>query len=106
MPRRHGQVPHHPLAQMQDLIAFGQYHVTYSALVGAAALYLNESDICACVRSLIDDDYEKTLASHAIPGTFQDVYRTRYQGFPVYLKLRLQEPPCTVVISFKRDESA
>jgi len=106
MRRRHGQVPHHPLAQMKDLVAFGHYVITRSARRGAEALYLGEPDICACVRALSDADYEKTLASYTMPGTFQDVYRTRYLGYAVYLKLQLGEPAATVVISFKQDESA
>jgi len=46
-------------------------------------------DVIDCVCGLTEDDYEQTLESTACPGTFQDVYKPRHQGFAVYLKARM-----------------
>ncbi len=40
------------------------------------------------------------------PGTYQDVYRPRYHGFELYVKLQAAGGKQVVVISFKQNESA
>jgi hypothetical protein len=95
------------LLRMQARVAFGEeeYRITQSARIGAQALYLDEDDIVACIRGLTESDYEQTLSSTAMPGTYQDVYKCRYHGFEIYLKLRLVEDRLVVVISFKQNTS-
>lgn len=107
MRRRHGHTPKFSLERVQQLVAVGgkHAHVTKAALDGARALYLTLDDIVYCVLDLSEDDYEQTLESTAIPGTFQDVYKPRFHGFEIYLKLRMVQYYEAVIISFKRNES-
>jgi hypothetical protein len=108
MKRRHGHTPKYSLKRVQELVDAGPdyYHITESARFGAQAIFLDEEDIVECVCALTEDDYEKTLDSTRIPGTFQDVYKPRFYGRRLYLKVRLDEDEVAVIISFKRDESA
>ena len=108
MRRRHGHTPKYSLKRVQELVEAGpdHYHITESARLGAQAIFLDEEDIVECVCSLRYDAYEKTLASTKFPGTYQDVYKPRFYGWQIYLKVRLDGDEAAVVISFKRDESA
>jgi hypothetical protein len=105
-PARHGHAPRFPLATIQRLVRDGQYSVTRTANETAQALYLNVYDIEACVCGLEEADYSHTLAGERFPGTFQDVYRTRFGGYAIYLKVQIAVPEWVTVISFKKDESA
>ena len=46
------------------------------------------------------------MASLQVEGLWQDVYRCRYCGQPIYVKLQIGAAGRAVVISFKTDESA
>lgn len=102
---RRGHSPRFSLARIQSLVAAGEYHVTDAARRDAEALTFDEDDIVECIGMLAGDDYSHTLAGEMRPGTFQDVYRKRMHGFPLYIKLQLAEPEWAVIISFKRDGS-
>ena len=65
----------------------------------------DEFDIVETVGVLVDADYSHTLHGEARPGMFQDVYRKRMHGFPLYVKLQIDGSDRAVIISFKRDES-
>jgi hypothetical protein len=93
---------------VQELAKAGSPHVlvTRSATAGARSLYMTVVDVINCVCALTEDDYEQTLESKKFPGTFQDVYKPRYQGFAIYLKVRMVEDRQTIIISFKRNESS
>ena len=108
MSRRHGHTPKYSLKRIKELLAAGEdfYLITQSARLGAQRLYMDDDDIVACVWALGDDDYETTLEGTRVPGTFQDVYRTRHHGFRIYLKVRLIGDHEAVIISFKQDTSA
>jgi hypothetical protein len=101
--RRRDQSPKFSLLHIQELIVAGEYHVTDTARRDAEALTFDEDDIVECVCGLVEEDYSHTLASEKRPGTFQDVYRKRMHGFPLYIKLQLTHE--AVIISFKRDGS-
>lgn len=107
MRRRHGHTPKYSLRRIQEIAASGddRIHITRSAILGARALFINTDEIIDCVRGLSDGDYEQTLESTKFPGTFQDVYKPRFQGFAIYLKLTMIEDREAVVISFKRNTS-
>ena len=105
MRRRHGHAPKYSLERIQQLVVGGRIRITDSAEQGAESLYLLDSDIIECICQLSDDDYEHTLESTKVPGTFQDVYKPRYQGYAIYLKLRLIGDHDVVLISFKQDTS-
>jgi hypothetical protein len=107
MRRRHGHTPKFSLARVQELARAGYPHVlvTRYATAGARSLFMSTRDVIDCVCGLTEDDYEQTLESTTFPGTFQDVYKPRYRGFAIYLKVRMVDDRQTIVISFKRNES-
>jgi Motility quorum-sensing regulator, toxin of MqsA len=98
-------LPVFSLELVQTLVGHGDYRITESALDGAAELYLDEDDIVACVQELSRSSFYKTMPSTRVPGTDQDVYRTRYAGFAIYLKIRVIGGKKVVIISFKQDTS-
>jgi hypothetical protein len=93
------------LEQVQSLVARREYRISSTAMAGAAELYLDEQDIVACVLSLGARDFYKTMPSEKRRGSFQDVYKTRYHGFAIYLKVQVVGEQRVAVISFKRDQS-
>ena len=105
MRRRHGHAPKFSLDRIQQLAAAGRIRITDAAEQGAELLHLLGDDIIECICQLSDDDYEQTLESTKVPGTFQDVYKPRYLGYAIYLKLRLIGDHDVVLISFKQDTS-
>ncbi len=98
--------PAFSLEVVQTLVGNGAYRITDSAMDTAAQLALDEQDICDCVQDLSRSNFYKTMPSTRVQGTEQDVYRTRYAGFAIYLKVRVVDGVRVVIISFKRDESA
>lgn len=96
--------PTYALDELRDALLRGAYAITASAFRGAAALYLDEDDIKACVTSLTPADFYKTMPSNTMPGLMQDVYKCRYCGYAVYLKVQIGNTGKMVVISFKQDE--
>lgn len=103
--RRHGQEPRFSLELVQALVRRNAYRITEAARMGAEALFFDEDDVVECVCALTAKDYEQTLDSTKVPGTFQDVYKPRFHGYELYVKLRLVEGRQVVVISFKQNES-
>lgn len=104
MPPEHA--PHYSLEAMQEAVRHGRYGITRASAEGAAALYLDEDDVRACILDLEPGHFYKTMPSRKRPGAHQDVYRCRYHGFAIYTKLQLSGSDAAVVISFKQDESA
>ena|SRR3712207_6384105 len=103
--RRHGHEPKFSLERIQQLVKEEAYRISEAARCGAEALYLGEDDIVECVCDLTEHDYEQTLDSTKVPGTFQDVYKPRFHGFQIYVKLRLVGDREVVIISFKQNQS-
>ena len=83
----------------------GRYDITDTARRDAESLTFDEFDVVECISELAEEHYSHTLRSSARPGQDQDVYRVRMYGFPLYIKLRIDDWDRAVVISFKRDES-
>ena len=86
----------------------GRFVPTKSAGYTALALGFDDEDIGDCVCTLDEGDFHKSMASVKQPGRTQDVYRTRYDGQDIYLKIDISEQPdgqLVVVISFKEDRS-
>ena len=100
------RIPHYPLEEVKRAIRHGGYWITRRAGLDAADLYLDEEDIKNCVLRLEERHFSKTMPSVKRPGLNQDVYRCRYAGVSIYTKLQIGHGGQTVVISFKRDESA
>lgn len=101
--------PRYPLERVQALILGGEkgYRISRVARDGAAELHLDEQDIVACVCRLDDGDFYKSMPAEKSLGDWQDVYKAKYCGFSIYLKVQIVERAgsVAVVISFKRDES-
>jgi hypothetical protein len=87
------------------MVEAGDFLITQAAFEGASRLGFDSSDIADCVLTLGHADFYKTMASTARVGLMQDVYRPRYLGVNLYVKLQLDERTRAVVISFKQDES-
>lgn len=98
--------PAYSLPVLQGAVRRGAYWITYSAARGAADLYLDETDIVDCVLLLREQDFFKSMSSEQRVGLFQDVYRSRFQGFRIYVKLQSSGAGHTVIVSLKQDESA
>ena len=103
MPR---DTPTYPLEQIQAAVRQGRYLITRRAADDAAALQFDEDDIKQCVLALRDVDFCKTMASRQVEGLWQDVYRCRYCGRPIYVKVQIGGDGRAIVIAFKTDESA
>lgn len=97
--------PSHDLTAIQAAMRERRYIIMRGARDGAAELRLDESDVQACIQALDSGDFYKTMESEKRPGLWQDVYRPRYAGFALYVKLQLDARSAAVVISFKRDQS-
>lgn len=96
--------PTYDLAVIQQLVGQGPLSrvITSSALEGAALLSLDISNIVDVVLALTEADFYKSMESEASPGLWQDVYRHRYLGIELYIKLQLSPDGRAVVIQFKR----
>lgn len=100
------------LSIVQEMIEAKRVSISRVAADGARDLYLDSSDILSCVASLTDRDFYKTMPSETFAGLWQDVYKCRYCGFAVYIKLQIariapgSDVEKVAVISFKQDESA
>ncbi|MGH7574304.1 MAG: type II toxin-antitoxin system MqsR family toxin [Longimicrobiales bacterium] len=97
--------PTYDLNTIQEKIRLGEVLITPMAHQGLADLYLDPSDIEACVCALEERHFRKTMESERRPGLWQDVYYCRYRSRAIYVKLQLAYGKA-VVISFKQDTSA
>ena len=93
------RVPHCKLAVVKSLVAAGKIRTTFSARQGALELGLDELGICAVVESLSNQDFYKSMATHANHRVWQDVYRPATPVGDVYLKLTVIDD--LLIVSFK-----
>ncbi|MGB0033531.1 MAG: type II toxin-antitoxin system MqsR family toxin [Candidatus Sulfotelmatobacter sp.] len=97
----------YPLEQIKELFQQRNFRITETALQGAAMMNLLDEDIIDCVTTCLGDShFYKTMAAERVPGLMQDVYKIRYEGERVYLKLQISKSGHAVVIAFKADESS
>ena len=92
-------VPHCKLAVVKSLVVAGKICTTFSARQGALELGLDELGICAVVESLSNQDFYKSMATHANHRVWQDVYRPATPVGDVYLKLTVIDD--LLIVSFK-----
>ena len=100
-----GERPHYALELVKALIANRRYRVTLTAAKGAGELGLDERDVIDCALALDESHFFKSMDSTRMAGRRQDVYRPRWAGFDLYMKVQIvgQHPADTaVIISFKR----
>lgn len=83
-----GRRPSYDLAEVQALVGAGKYRITMSSLAGAAAQGFDEEDVVACVLGLEPTDFHKTMPAQKVPELMQDVYRPRYLGVRMYVKVQ------------------
>lgn len=97
--------PSFDLALLQRLAQGGMCTLTKRAGLDAIALGFDEQGVRDCIQALRPADFYKTMESLTYPGTYQDVYLTRWQSQALYVKLQLSRGPQfrTIVISFHRN---
>lgn len=95
--------PTYSLASIQEKVRANAFFINASALDGAFALGWDRTDIVDCVLQLDDGDFYKSVVAYCHTNLMQDVYRTRYLGVAIYLKLQLTSQ--AIVVSFKEDWS-
>jgi hypothetical protein len=98
--------PCYALGEIKERIRDGRYWITRRAGIDAGSLSLDEGDIKECVLGLEFRHFFKSMPSRKRPGMNQDVYRCRYAGLALYIKLQMGLDGRAVVVSFKLDESA
>jgi hypothetical protein len=99
--------PTYSLLQVKQLFQENNYLITYTALQTAAAIGFLDDDILDCVVNHLDEShFYKTMPAEKLPGLMQDVYKLRYEGVRVYLKLQVNKGGCAVLVSFKENESS
>lgn len=103
-----GRQPAYELSLIQAIARSDttKLRITFKAAETAREILFDTADIVACVLNLQPGDFYKSMPSERRAGVFQDVYKVRFHGFAVYLKLQLTVRDEAVVISFKRDEDA
>jgi hypothetical protein len=99
--------PTYPLEQIKELFQQRNFRITETALQGAAMMNLLYEAIIDCVTTCLGDShFYKTIPAERVPGLMQDVYKIRYEGERIYLKLQISKSGHAVVIAFKADESS
>jgi hypothetical protein len=94
------------LTAVKQLASDGKYFITVTALKSAAVIGFDDESIVECiVEELEETHFYKTMAANSVPGLMQDVYKIRFDGRRVYLKLQINRSRTAVIISFKQDES-
>jgi hypothetical protein len=96
------------LSARTNQTALSTEEISYSetALQGAALMNFLDEDIIDCVVAYLGDShFYKTMPAQRVPGLMQDVYKIRYEGERVYLKLQVGKSGHAVVVAFKADES-
>ena len=95
---------YYDLARIKVLITQEQYRITTSAIQSAHDMGLYEEDICECIVDYLNaTHFYKSMPSERFQRLWQDVYKLRYRGFRIYLKLQIGHTGRSVVISFKED---
>ncbi len=92
---------HVKLSVVHDLIARARVRATASAFLGARELGIEDlAGMCDVVLGLTQQEFYKSMTTHADHRVWQDVYRTKTsQGRAVYLKLTVIDD--VLIVSFK-----
>jgi motility quorum-sensing regulator/GCU-specific mRNA interferase toxin len=91
--------PHCKLTIVKALIEVGKVRTTQTARTGASELGLDYFAMLAVVMALRQEDFYKSMTTHADHTIWQDVYRTSTQVGDVYLKLTVIDD--VLIVSFK-----
>lgn len=91
--------PHRKLYQIHSLLAQGRIRKTATALLGAAALGMDESEMTAVVAALKSSDFYKSMTSHLDHRIWHDVYCPLTRHGVLYIKLTVLDD--VLIVSFK-----
>jgi motility quorum-sensing regulator / GCU-specific mRNA interferase toxin len=98
--------PTYALEDIKSSLSDGKYVLTVSGLQGALQMGFEAEDVVDCIcEELGASHFYKTMPSEKVPGLWQDVYRIRFRGQRVYLKVQINARGYAVIISFKEDTS-
>ena len=98
--------PTYDLEDIRKLILQEKFFVTLTAVEGAASLGLDDGDIRDCVtKQMNETHFYKTMPAERAPGLWQDVYKIRYAGHRLYIKVQVNAAGRAVIVSFKQDTS-
>lgn len=75
--------------------------MTGSASTTMVALGLTRSDVVAVVQGLKRSDFEKSMTTYANHKVWQDVYKPRVFGLPLYVKFQRDANTGMLLVSFK-----
>ena len=92
--------PHHPLAQVKQLVAAGAVKTTATARDGAVALNLDVQDILNVVLALTPRDFDKSMTSYGNHQEWQDVYKPSTAFGDLYLKFTVNGGALVLILSF------
>lgn len=99
--------PHYDLALIQArAVDPAMRSISTTAYVDAQTIGIDEGGVWRCVQSLTPNDFYKKMPAKKMPGLWQDVYKPRYSGHSLYVKVQVLKDGTVRVISFKEDESA
>ena len=97
--RMEKHTPHYKLAVVKSLLRQGQVRKTATALLGAAALGIDEMEMVAVVASLSSADFCKSMTTRDDHRIWQDVYRPASRYGVLYVKLTVLDD--VLIVSFK-----
>lgn len=97
-----GRQPTYPLEVVKAHVAASAFIISGKALTEAFNLGFDRYDIVACIRSLDESDFYKTMPAGKRPGLMQDVYKTSYLGGRIYLKVQIDGAILTI-FQFKEE---
>lgn len=96
-------MPYYDLELIKGLISEGSYRVTVQARQDALSIGFDAAAVRDCILALNETHFYKAMPAEKVPGLWQDVYKVRYAGVFVYLKLQIGFTGRAVIISFKED---
>jgi hypothetical protein len=76
--------PTHDLEAVKNAVEARKMIVTSKVLRAASDVLCDRTEIESCILELVPACFTKTMPSKKRPGRMQDVYKTRYEGFPIY----------------------
>ncbi len=95
--------PQYDLALVKELVRIGKCSVTAQARQDAGNIGMIFDDIISTLLCLDAREFYKSMEAEKKPGTFQDVYRTSFNGIPLYYKIQIDSyiEEIVIIISCK-----
>ena len=94
--------PHYALAEVKAAFADpATLNRSFVSKQGADALGMDDAAVVATIQALTMADFEKSMTSVADHRVWQDVYRPKFAGTELYVKLTLDAQKALFLISFK-----